>query len=135
MRIGILFGGKPSNGLGLSQRFFGFCGFFACDGSKLSFVSFEHSTFQHGAELCVDRVYDVPIGIVRVLAAWHHDEKSFTCVNDFDVMYGKLTVEGDRCDGFHGAVVKDLADFDVCDFHFSVSLEKNLVNGYHDCYY
>ena len=32
-------------------------------------------------------------------------------------MYSQLMVEGDRNNGFHGAVIKKLSDFDICDLH------------------
>ena len=45
------------------------------------------------------------------------DEEFITGVNHFDVMNGKLAVEGDRNDCLHRSLVKELSDFDVGNLH------------------
>ena len=35
----------------------------------------------------------------------------------FDIMYGELTVKGDRNDSTHRTLIKQLSYFDVSDFH------------------
>ena len=62
-------------------------------------------------------MYDIAVGIIGILAARHNDEILVAGVDDLNVMNGELIVERDRDDSLHGAVLKDLSDFDVCDFH------------------
>jgi hypothetical protein len=62
-------------------------------------------------------VNDVAIGIIRILAGGHYDEKAFSCVNDLDIMNGQTIVEGDGNNRLHRAFIEEFADFDICDLH------------------
>jgi hypothetical protein len=62
-------------------------------------------------------MYDVTVGVVGILAAGHNDKVLVSCVNDLDVVYGKLSVKGDGDDCLHGAFLEKLSDLDIGDLH------------------
>ena len=74
------------------------------------------------AEFGVDGMDDITVRAVGIFAAGHHDEITISGINDLDVMYGKTIVKGDGNYGLHGAFVKKLSDFDICELHALVLL-------------
>lgn len=69
-------------------------------------VGADHFLFQMAAEVGIDRMDDVTVGTVGVLAAGHNDEVLVTYADYFDVMECELVVEGDGYDGLHRAFFK-----------------------------
>ena len=94
-------------------------------------IGYNDSLLQLSAELRVDGVSNVSVGFIGVLATGHYDEVLVACIDDLDVMYSQLMVEGDRNYGFHGAVIKKFSDLDICDLHNPVlRLHKDKYMGY-----
>ena len=60
--------------------------------SERGFVSLHNGGLQHPTELCVDGMYDIPIGFVRIFSAGHDDKELVPRINDLDVVDGELTV-------------------------------------------
>jgi hypothetical protein len=69
-------------------------------------------------------------GFVGVFATGHDDKEFVSCVDNLDVMDGKLSVKGDGNDCFHGAVLEELSNFDVRDLHNMVSFQNRGKWGY-----
>ena len=57
------------------------------------------------------------IAFIGILTAGHDDKKFIACIDDLNIVYGELTVKGDRNDCFHGSFIKKLSDFNICDLH------------------
>jgi hypothetical protein len=68
-------------------------------------------------------VNDIAIGIVGIFSAGHNDKEFVACINDLDVVNCKLTVEGDRNDCLHRAILKKFSYFNIRDLHDVASVD------------
>ena len=95
-------------------------------GNELYVICVDNCLLELLSEFDVDRMNDITVGAVGIFSGGHNDEKSLSCINNLNVVYCKAVVKGYRDDGFHGALVKEFSDFDVCDLHLLVFLSSDV---------